>query len=217
MHHRHDAAREQHLKRLEFTQRRATVAAASQSFFDRLAALPIREAIRLFEAQRPALSEFCLQQFRDQIDGEEVKLIHNDLMKTTAKAETDLQNRLKKLQQEELHAAQRKVSLQQLKKSHQEQIQSHLATAVKHRKQDLAAREDVFNEQKRLDKSYEDREMQRKHRVEAYNEKLAEQIKNNAAERSTFKLAVQGSSPVSAAVVFCCYSRVAQEFLCVFL
>ncbi|KAK1932104.1 hypothetical protein P3T76_012604 [Phytophthora citrophthora] len=201
MYRRHDATRKQQAQRLEFTRRRAVVAAASQSFFDQVAGLPIREAIQLFEAQRQALSDFCLQQFRDQVDDSELKLIHSDLMKMTAKVETDLQNRLEKLQQEELHTAQRKISLQQLKKSHQEQIQSHIATAVKHRTQDLAAREDVDNEQKRLDKSYEDREIQRKHRVEAYNEKLVEQIKNNAAERSTFKLAVQGSSPVCASIL----------------
>ncbi|GMF40430.1 unnamed protein product [Phytophthora lilii] len=47
LHQRREAARETHARCLEITRRRTTVAAASQSFFDRLASLPIREAIQV--------------------------------------------------------------------------------------------------------------------------------------------------------------------------
>ncbi|KAG7376320.1 hypothetical protein PHYPSEUDO_013770 [Phytophthora pseudosyringae] len=107
-----------------------------------------------------------------------------------------LQTRLKMLQQEELQTAQKKISLQQLNKSHQEQIQRHLTTAKELRQQELAARENIVKEQERLDKTYDERNVLRKHHTEAHNEQLAEQIKNNATARSTFKLAVQGSSPL---------------------
>ncbi|KAG3212026.1 hypothetical protein PC129_g17003 [Phytophthora cactorum] len=106
----------------------------------------------------------------------------------SGKTEKELQIRLKKLQQGnsidklqqltqliplnfplKLQTTRKEISLQQLKKSHQEQIQQNLFTAKEHRKQELAARENI---------------------------KLSEQIKNNTASRSTFKLSVQGPSPL---------------------
>ncbi|ETN01991.1 hypothetical protein PPTG_16669 [Phytophthora nicotianae INRA-310] len=195
--HTRDAARKKYARQLEITRRRATVGASSQSFFDRLDSMPVREAIQLFEAQRQALLEFSLLHFRGHVDDDELKLIQDDLLEMTGKKkEKELQTRLKTIQQEELQSEQKKISLQQLKKSHHEQIQRNLVTAKEQRKQQLAARENIVQEQERLDKSCEDRDRQRKHHIETYHEKLAEQIKDNAAARSTFKLAVQGSSPL---------------------
>lgn len=47
MYQRRDAAREKYFQRSEITRSRVTVAAASHSFFDRLASLPIHEAIQV--------------------------------------------------------------------------------------------------------------------------------------------------------------------------
>ncbi|EGZ24499.1 hypothetical protein PHYSODRAFT_325613 [Phytophthora sojae] len=151
---------------------------------------------KLFEDQREALLEFCLQQFRGQVDDDELKTIHTDLQKMMAKAHKDLQIRLSKQQAENLQAAQKKQALQSLKKSHQDQIERHLFTAKEQRKQELAARELIVKEQERFDRSYEAREVEIKRHTETHSEKLAEQIKNNAVSRSSFKVAVQGSSPV---------------------
>ncbi|KAE8877041.1 hypothetical protein PF003_g38791 [Phytophthora fragariae] len=152
--------------------------------------------IQLFDAQREALLEFCLQQFRGQVDGDELKTINMDLEKMMAKAYRDLQLRLSKLQDEELRTAQKKQALQCLKKSHQDQIERHLSTAKEQRKQELAAREYIVKEQERLDRNYEAHQAERKLHTKSHDEKLAEQIKNNAVARSAFKLTVQGSSPL---------------------
>ncbi|KAG3150337.1 hypothetical protein PI126_g11567 [Phytophthora idaei] len=104
----------------------------------------------------------------------------------SGKTEKELQIRLKKLQQGnsidkpqqltqliplnfplKLQTTRKEIALQQLKKSHQEQIQQNLFTAKEHRKQELAARENIVKEQERLDKSCEDREAQRKHQLTA--------------------------------------------------
>ncbi|KAG6619916.1 uncharacterized protein IUM83_05691 [Phytophthora cinnamomi] len=196
LHQQREVTREKYAQRLEITRRRTAVAAASQSFFNRLAFLPTREAIQLFEAQREALLDFCLQQFRGQVEGDELKTIHTDLLKMMDKEYKDLQLRLNKLKEEERQTAQKQQARQSLKKSHQDQIERHLSTAIEKRKQELAARAFIVKEQERLDKNYEALQVERKHLTESHNEKLVEQIKNNAVVQSTFKLAVQGSSPL---------------------
>jgi len=95
-----------------------------------------------------------------------------------------------------LQADEKKKALQLLKMSHQEQIDQHRRKSKQHRTQELAARDLIVQEQERLDKQFEAREVARKQFTEAHGEQLAEQIKNNARARSTFQLAVQGSSPV---------------------
>ncbi|KAG4044869.1 hypothetical protein PC123_g19695 [Phytophthora cactorum] len=110
----------------------------------------------------------------------------DNVLKMSGKTEKELQIRLKKLQQGnsidklqqltqliplnfplKLQTTRKEISLQQLKKSHQEQIQQNLFTAKEHRKQELAARENIVKEQERPDKSCEDREAQRKHQLTA--------------------------------------------------
>ncbi|KAL4160600.1 hypothetical protein PRNP1_001167 [Phytophthora ramorum] len=193
---RREMACEKHVRQLEITRRRTTIAAASQSFFDRLALLSVRESIHAFEAQREALLNFCLQQTRGEVDAYELDTIHRDVVQMIAKAQHELQNKLARQEKDESHVAQKKIALQQLKKYQHEQIEQHLANSKAQRKQELAARECVMKEQARLDRGVEARELERQQFTEAHRKKLAEQIENNVVARNIFQLAVQGSSPL---------------------
>ncbi|KAL4176283.1 hypothetical protein KRP22_001237 [Phytophthora ramorum] len=138
---RREMACEKHVRQLEITRRRTTIAAASQSFFDRLALLSVRESIHAFEAQREALLNFCLQQFCGEVDAYELDTIHRDVVQMIAKAQHELQNKFARQEKDESHVAQKKIALQQLKKYQHEQIEQHLANSKEQRKQELAARD----------------------------------------------------------------------------